>query len=62
MLNNYFHPQTVWLSLQGIGGIALHGLEMDNVDGQCPHDEPFQLLRTIVNSQACTFGFLSILL
>uniref|UniRef100_A0A1I8BE46 Glyco_hydro_18 domain-containing protein n=1 Tax=Meloidogyne hapla TaxID=6305 RepID=A0A1I8BE46_MELHA len=45
--------KTVWLSLQNIAGIALHGLEHDNIVGECPEGEPFLLLRTIAQSQTC---------
>uniref|UniRef100_A0A1I8BTB6 Glyco_hydro_18 domain-containing protein n=1 Tax=Meloidogyne hapla TaxID=6305 RepID=A0A1I8BTB6_MELHA len=45
--------KTVWLSLQNIAGIALHGLEHDNIAGECPEGEPFLLLRTIAQSQTC---------
>uniref|UniRef100_A0A915LHA5 Chitinase II domain-containing protein n=1 Tax=Meloidogyne javanica TaxID=6303 RepID=A0A915LHA5_MELJA len=45
--------QTVWLSLQNIAGIALHGLEHDNIAGECPEGEPFHLLKTIAQSQTC---------
>uniref|UniRef100_A0A915P6U1 Chitinase II domain-containing protein n=1 Tax=Meloidogyne floridensis TaxID=298350 RepID=A0A915P6U1_9BILA len=43
--------KTVWLSLQNIAGIALHGLEHDNIAGECPEGEPFHLLKTIAQSQ-----------
>jgi len=39
------------LSLQNIAGIALHGLEHDNIAGECPEGEPFHLLKTIAQSQ-----------
>uniref|UniRef100_A0A915MD19 Chitinase II domain-containing protein n=1 Tax=Meloidogyne javanica TaxID=6303 RepID=A0A915MD19_MELJA len=45
--------KTVWLSLQNIAGIALHGLEHDNIAGECPEGEPFHLLKTIAQSQTC---------
>uniref|UniRef100_A0A914CE57 GH18 domain-containing protein n=1 Tax=Acrobeloides nanus TaxID=290746 RepID=A0A914CE57_9BILA len=45
--------KTIWTSMNGYGGIALFGVEMDNVDGECPKREPYQLLKTIVDAQIC---------
>ncbi|CAD5220911.1 unnamed protein product [Bursaphelenchus xylophilus] len=45
--------KTIWTSLSQFGGIALTGLEMDNVQGQCPAGQPYPILKTIVDSQTC---------
>uniref|UniRef100_A0A914CRC6 GH18 domain-containing protein n=1 Tax=Acrobeloides nanus TaxID=290746 RepID=A0A914CRC6_9BILA len=45
--------KTIWTSMNGYGGIALFGVEMDNVDGECPKREPYPLLKTIVGAQIC---------
>ncbi|KAL3093205.1 hypothetical protein niasHT_022655 [Heterodera trifolii] len=46
--------KTVWVSLNGFAGIALHGVELDNANGTCPQGEPFPILRKIVETQICT--------
>uniref|UniRef100_A0A914I8Q1 GH18 domain-containing protein n=1 Tax=Globodera rostochiensis TaxID=31243 RepID=A0A914I8Q1_GLORO len=46
--------KTVWISLNGFAGIALHGVELDNVDGECPQNESFPILRQIVETQMCS--------
>ena len=43
--------KTVWISIKNFGGIAFHGLERDNIDGQCPRGRPFYLLRAIADAQ-----------
>lgn len=45
--------KSVWTSLEGFGGIALHGVELDNPDGRCPRNKPFQLLQRVVETQTC---------
>jgi len=45
--------KSVWASLQDLGGISMHGLEMDNPEGLCPANKPFNMLRTIIDTQIC---------
>uniref|UniRef100_A0A915D8M5 GH18 domain-containing protein n=1 Tax=Ditylenchus dipsaci TaxID=166011 RepID=A0A915D8M5_9BILA len=45
--------KSVWASMQDLGGIALHGMEMDNIAGECPSGSPFHLLKSIVKAQMC---------
>ncbi|CAD5214998.1 unnamed protein product [Bursaphelenchus okinawaensis] len=45
--------KSIWSSLNQFGGIALSGLEMDNIQGQCPAGRAYPILRTIVDSQTC---------
>uniref|UniRef100_A0A7E4ZT77 Glyco_18 domain-containing protein n=1 Tax=Panagrellus redivivus TaxID=6233 RepID=A0A7E4ZT77_PANRE len=45
--------KAVWTSLKNFGGLALYALDSDNVDGECPADRPFPLLRSLVRAQVC---------
>uniref|UniRef100_A0A7I4YLU1 Glycoside hydrolase domain containing protein n=1 Tax=Haemonchus contortus TaxID=6289 RepID=A0A7I4YLU1_HAECO len=45
--------KTTWSSLNNLGGMAVHGLPLDNPNGECP-ERPFPILQSIVDAQVCS--------
>ncbi|KAI1726422.1 glycosyl hydrolases family 18 domain-containing protein [Ditylenchus destructor] len=45
--------KSVWISMKKFGGIALHGMELDNIAGECPPQNAFPMLKAIARSQVC---------
>uniref|UniRef100_A0A9J2PGQ8 GH18 domain-containing protein n=1 Tax=Ascaris lumbricoides TaxID=6252 RepID=A0A9J2PGQ8_ASCLU len=45
--------KATWTSLINYGGMAVYGIEMDNPRGECPYDEPYPILHSIVDAHIC---------
>uniref|UniRef100_A0A915A902 GH18 domain-containing protein n=4 Tax=Parascaris TaxID=6254 RepID=A0A915A902_PARUN len=45
--------KATWTSLNNYGGMAIYGIEMDNPQGECPSDEPYPILHSLVDAHIC---------
>lgn len=43
--------------MKKFGGIALHGMELDNIAGECPPQNAFPMLKAIARSQVTSVRY-----